>query len=141
MRRHRLAQPVAERAAVEPADLGEQRVVEHAAGGEHPDDVLRVLAEPVDPQRERRREAGRERAAAVGPRGEELLRVERVALAARVQPLDERRVGRRAEDVAELLGELVAASGRSRSIRSARTRSSSASSGRSGWRRCSSSGR
>ena len=109
VRRHRLSEPVAERPPVEPADLGEQRVVEHAAGGEHADDLLRVVAEPVDPQRERGGEARRERPASVRPGGQELLGEQRVALAARVQPLDERRVGRGAEDVAELLGELVAA--------------------------------
>ena len=42
------------------------------------------------------------------PRGQELLREERIALAARVQAVDERGLGRRAEDAGELLAQLVA---------------------------------
>ena len=127
--------------AVEPRDLREHRVVELAGRPrQHAHDLLRVVAEPLDPQRERVGQVRRQRAAPVESGGEQLLREQRVALAAGVEALDQRRLGRRAEDVRELLGQLVAREA-PRSIRSARTRSSSASSGRSGWRRCSSSGR
>ena len=100
---------VAQRAAVQPGHLGEHGVVELAAGRQDADDLLRVVAQPLDPQRERRGEARRQRAEAVEPGGQQLLGEQRVALAAGVQAVDERGLGRRAEDVRELLAQLVAA--------------------------------
>ena len=94
--------------AVQPRHLGEHGVVELPAGRQHAHDLLRVVAEPLDPQRQRRGQARRHGAAAVEPGGEQLLGEQRVALAAGVQPLDQRRVGRRAEDARELLAQLVA---------------------------------
>ena len=69
---------------------------------------LGVAEQPLDPQHERVAQALRRRAAAVEPGGEQLLGVERVALAALVQPLDQLLARRLAEDVGERLGQLVA---------------------------------
>ena len=107
--RDRLAQPVAQGGPLEPGHLGEHRVVERAAGRQHADHLLRGLPEPLDPQRQRGGEARRQCAATVEPGREQLLREQRVSLAARVEALDQGVVGRCAEDVAELLGQLVAA--------------------------------
>ena len=104
----RLAHALAQRAAVQAGDLGEHRIVELPAGGEHADDLLRVVAEPLDPQRQRVGEARRHRAEPVEAGGQELLGEQRVALAAGEQPVEQRAVGRGAEDVGELLCELVA---------------------------------
>ena len=123
-----------------PGDLAEHRVAERPARREHPHELLRVGRQLLDPQRERVGQARRHGAAAVDARGEELLREQRVALAAGEEPVDQRRVGLRAEDALELRHELVPREPAEVDAQRA-VRSRSASSGRSGWRRCSSSGR
>ena len=93
---------------VEPAGVGEQPWASRPAGGEQAQHLLRGLGEALDPQHQRVAQRGRQRAAPVEPGGEQLLGEQRVALAARVQALDQVGVGRAAEDVGERLGELVA---------------------------------
>ena len=102
-----LAQPLAQLARLEPCEATEQVVVERLAGqpAQH---LLGRLREPLHAQHERVAQRRRQRAAPVQPDGEQLLGEQRVALAARVEPLQQARVGRVAEDVLELLGHLVA---------------------------------
>ena len=105
----RLAQRVAQRRGVQAAGLGEQRVVERA----RPAASRRSASWAASPSASTRtisasRSVGGQRAAPVEPGGQELLGEERVALAAREQAVDQVGVGRRAEDVRELRGELVA---------------------------------
>ena len=104
-----LAQRLPQGTPVEPGDLGQHGVVELAARREHAHDLLRVVAEPLDPQRERGGEARRQRAEPVESGREQLLGEQRVPLAAGVEPVDEARIRGRREDLHKLLGELVAA--------------------------------
>ena len=108
VRLRRLAQRGADLGGVEPARLGEHGVGEHAPGREHPQHLLRRLAEPLDPHHQRVAQRARQPAATVEPRGEQLLGEQRVALAARVQALEQLGVGRAAEDVGEQVAELLA---------------------------------
>ena len=62
----------------------------------------------LDAQHQRVAQRVGRRAAAVEPGGEQLLAVQRVAARARPQPLQQVGLGRRAEDVGELVGELLA---------------------------------
>ena len=76
-------------------------------GREQPQHLLRRLAQALDAHHQRVAQRRREGAAAVEPGREQLLGEQRVALAARVQTLDQLGIGRRAEDVLEQVGELV----------------------------------
>ena len=131
---------VAQRPRLQSGHLGEHRVVEAPAGGEHAHELLRVA-----PSFSIRSASAAARLGGTAPRpsmpgGEELLREQRIALAARVQAVDQRGVGRASRGCSRAARASSSRVKPPRSIRSARTRSSSASSGRSGWRRCSSSG-
>ena len=103
-----LAQRVAQRALVEAAGPGQQRMVGPLADGDEPQDLLRGLGQVLDAQHQRVAQRVRRGAAAVEPGGEQLLAVQRVAARARPQPLEQVGLGRRAEDVGELAGELLA---------------------------------
>ena len=105
---HRVAQRVAQLARLHAARVGDELVVEPAAGGEEPQRLLRGLAEALDADHERVAQGRGQPAAPVEAGGEELLGEERVALAALEQAVDEVVRRRRAEDVLELLGQLVA---------------------------------
>ena len=105
----RLAQRGHERAAVHPADLAEQPVVDALADGEHAQDVLGGRVELLDAHHQRVAQGHRHRAATVDAGGEQLLGEERVALAAGVEAVDEAVVGCLAEDVLQRRGQLVAA--------------------------------
>src|SRR3954469_12309730 len=104
----RLAQGGEERRAVHAADLGDQRVVDALADREHAQDLLGGIAELLEADHQRVAEVLGQRAAAVDAGGEQLLHEKRVALAARVQTLDEVAGRSRAEDVLERRGQLVA---------------------------------
>ena len=104
-----LAQRADERGAVHAADVGERRVVDLLADGEDAQELLRRLAELLDADHQGVAERDRQRAAAVHAGGEQLLHEERVALAARVEALEQVAGGRLAEDVLEGGGELGAA--------------------------------
>ena len=103
-----LAHDGAQLGAAQPAGVGEHVVRQDARGREQPQHLLGGLAQALDPHHQRVAQRGRQPAAAVEPRREQLLGEQRVALAARVQALDELAVGRAAEDVLEQVGELVA---------------------------------
>ncbi len=100
----RLAQRVAQGARVERARLTDSSSWSIAAGDQQPQQLLRVGREPLDPQHQRVAQRRRQRAAAVEAGGEDLLGEERVALAADADPLDQGGVGRRAEQLRQLLG-------------------------------------
>jgi hypothetical protein len=104
----RRAQGLAQGARLEARGLGQQGMVEPAARRQHPQDLLGVLGEGLDAHHERVAQRRGQLPAPVQARGEQLLGEEWVALAAGVHALDVRLVGRRAEDVLELQGELVA---------------------------------
>ncbi len=104
----RLAHDRAQLGGAEAAGLREHAVRQPAPGRQHAQRLLRRLAEPLDPHHQRVAQRARQPAAAVEPRGEELLGEQRVALAARVQALEQLVVGRAAEDVGQQVGELVA---------------------------------
>ena len=120
VRLRRLADDRPQLGRAEPARLREHRVGQHAPRGEHAQHVLRRIAQALDAHHQRVAQRGREPAAAVEPRGQQLLGEQRVALAARVQALDELVVGRAAENVLEQLRELVA--GQPRQLDPARPR-------------------
>ena len=103
-----LAHDGAQLGAAEAAGVGEHVVRQDPRGGEQPQHLLGRLAEALDPHHQRVAQRRRQAAAAVEPGREQLLGEQRVALAARVQALDELGVGRPAEDVGEQVGELVA---------------------------------
>ena len=107
MRLGGLAQRGAQRGRIQAARLGEHVVRHAAAGGEQAQELLRGLPEALDAHHQRVPQRRRQRAAPVEPRGEQLLGEQRVALAAAEEARDELRVGVGAEDVGELLGELV----------------------------------
>ena len=104
----RLAQRHVQRFGLDPAHLGDHRLVERAAGGDHAGRRLRVGRQPLDPQHERVAQALRGRSPSVESGREQLLAVQRIALAALEQPLHELLARRLAEDVREHLGELLA---------------------------------
>ena len=104
----RLAQRAAQGGAVEIGGLVEQLVVEALADGERAQDLLRVLGQPLDAHHQRVAQRGGQRAAALAG-GEQLLHEQRVALAARVEAVEQLGAGRRTEDVLQRGGELVAA--------------------------------
>ena len=104
----RLAQRVAKRALVEAAGLRQQRVVGALGNGDEPQDLLRGLGQALDAQHQRVAQRVRRGAAAVEAGGEQLLAVQRVAARALPQPLQQVGLGRRAEDVGELVGQLGA---------------------------------
>ena len=104
--RHRLAQRVAQVGGVEPRHGSHQRVVGGGLAGEPADQLLRARRQPLHPQHQRVAQGRGQAAAPVETRGEDLLRVERVALAARIDALHELRLGAVTGDPLELLGEL-----------------------------------
>ena len=97
---------------VEPAGVGEQRVVGALGDGEHAQDLLRGVGEPLGADHQRVAQRRRQRAAAVAAGRQQLLGEQRVPLAAAVQALDERRLGCGVEDVGELIGQLGAGQAR-----------------------------
>jgi hypothetical protein len=76
------AHRVAQRARVDPGGLGEDRVIQPPAGCEHPQRLLGVRGQPLDPQHQRVAQGRRERAAPVRAGGEQFLGEQRVALRA-----------------------------------------------------------
>ena len=103
---HGLAQGRAQPRRVHAAGVRQQRLVQAAPGREHPQDLLRVLAQALDPHHQRVAQGRWHRPAPVQPGGQQLLGEERVALAAHPEPFHEGSVGRSAEDVRELLPQL-----------------------------------
>ena len=140
----RLAQRGAHLGGVEPARLGEHGVRRARARRRAPAATSCAgCAEPLDPHHQRVAQRARQPAATVEPRGEQLLGEQRVALAARVQALEQLGVGARRRGCRSSRS-ASSSRGQARELDPARravSRSSSASSGRSGWRRCSSSER
>ena len=104
----RLAQRRLQRLGIDAGDRADRRLVEPAAGGDRARGPLGLGGQALDPQQERVAEALRRGAAAVHPRGQQLLGVQGISLAAGEQAVDERVVRRRAKDVGEHLGQLVA---------------------------------
>jgi len=104
----RLAQRRLHGVELQPGDRRERSLVEHAPDRDHARNPLRVGRELLDPRDERVAQALGRGAAAVEPGREQLLGVERVALAALEQPVEQRLVGLGAEDVAQRLGQLQA---------------------------------
>ena len=92
----------AARAASSPLASASSSWSSAAPAAEQPQQLLRGSAEALDAQHQRVAQRRRQRAAPVEPGGQQLLGEQRVALAARVEAVDELGVGRRAEDVAEL---------------------------------------
>ncbi len=89
-----------------------ERAMAQASGhGQVAQHLLRGRREPLDAQHQRLAQGGRERAAAVGAGGHQLLGVQGVALRAGEQALHEIALGQLADDVLELLGELVLGEG------------------------------
>jgi hypothetical protein len=105
---HGLAQPLAQLAGVEVGQVAQQVVVQRLAG-EPAQDLLGGFGQPLHAQHQRVAQRRRQRPAAVEPHGQQLLREQRVALAARVEPLDQAGIRAAAEDVGQLLRHLVAA--------------------------------
>ena len=136
-----LAQRVAQGTRLEAARLVEQWMVEPLADRDESTAAPRGLGQPLHPQHQCVAQRVRRGAAAVEPRGQQLLAEQGVAARTRPQPLQQVGVGRVAEDVGQLLGQLVARERLERDAAGARVELDSASSGRSGWLRCSSSGR
>ncbi len=91
-----------------PGHLGDRRLVEAPADGDRAGGPLGIGGQPLDPQQERVAQALRGGAATVEPGGEQLLGIQRVALAASEQAVDERGARGVAEDVLERLRELPA---------------------------------
>jgi hypothetical protein len=85
------------------------QVVRHGAVGDRGDahDVLRRRRQPLHAHEQRIGERGGKLVAAAVRGGQELFRVQRIAVGAVKQPRDERRIGRGFEDAGELLGRLV----------------------------------
>ena len=138
----RLAQPVAQRAPVEPADLGQQRIVGPLGDRDEPQQLLRRARTAARRAASARRAAcpaprrgrrGRRRAA---PRSTAGCRPSASTAAPAARPPAARRGCPRAGRSSS-----ACVSGSSAIRRARGLRSSSASSGRSGWRRCISSGR
>ena len=102
-----LAHGVAQRALVEPARLGEHGVLQPLADRDEPQDLLRRLGQPLDPQHERVAQRVGGGAEAVDAGRQQLLREQRVAARALPQPVQQLGVGRFAEDVGQLVGQLV----------------------------------
>ena len=95
-----------QRVGLDPGHLGDRLLVERPPGGDRPRRGLGVIRQPLDPEHERVAQRLRRGAPAVQPGGQELLDVERVALAAHVQAVDQLLAGRLAEDVGQHLGQL-----------------------------------
>jgi hypothetical protein len=104
--RHRLAQRGSNGRGRQTGGVSEQTLVEAAACRQHPQHLLRLLAQALDAHHQRVAQRRRKRAAAVEPGRQQLLGEERVALAPCPEPLDQPVIGRRAEDVGELLAKL-----------------------------------
>ena len=99
------------RAASPPLDAGDardHRLVQRATDGDGTHCQSRGLAEPLDPQHECVAQALRRRAATVERGRHQLLDVQRVAVGACQQPIDQVRGGGLAEDVGQRLRELRA---------------------------------
>lgn len=94
--------------ALQPADRGQRRLVGGAGHRDRARHPLSVLAQTLDPHQEGIAQALGSGSPAVQPGGQQLLGVQRVALAAREQPLQHPHLGRRAQDVGQRLAELVA---------------------------------
>ena len=105
---HRLAQGILERAAVQPGDRGEHRLVGGAGDGDGARHALRVGGEALDAHQKRIAQALRGGPATVEPGRQQLLGEERVALAAGEQAVQQRAVGRGAEDIGQSLAQLGA---------------------------------
>jgi hypothetical protein len=103
----RLAQPFVQLAPLDAGGVLEQAVVEPAPDREHAQQLGRRRREALDAHHQRVAKRGGQRAAPVEAGGEQLLGEQRVALAARVQALDELGGGRCAQDVGERFGELL----------------------------------
>ena len=103
-----LPQRLAQRARIDPGGLGEHGVIEPAAGGEQPQQLLGRTRQALDPQHQRVAQRRRQRAAAVEAGRQQLLGEQRVALRAREQPAEQVLARGAAEDVGELLGQLGA---------------------------------
>ncbi len=105
---HRLAQRGQQGAAPELGDGRQGCLVERAPDGDGAGDALGVRREPLDARHERVAQALRGGAAAVESGRQQLLGEQRVALAAREQPLEQRPLGLGAEDVGQRLRQLIA---------------------------------
>jgi hypothetical protein len=103
---HRLAERLVQGVGLDPGDLRDRHLVEGAAGRNRPRGRLGVVREALDPQHERVPQRLGRGSAAIEPGRQEFLRVERVALAARVEPVDELPARWFSEDVRERLGQL-----------------------------------
>ena len=108
LRRDRLAQRLAQHPRIDAGCVGQDLVIEPPSGREQPQQLLRVLRQPLDPQHQRVAQRRRQRAAPVHPGRQQLLGEQRVALRAREQPVEQILARLGAEDVGELLGQLVA---------------------------------
>ena len=95
-------------ARVDVRSRGEDLVVQPPARGEQAEQLLRVGREPFDAQHQRVAQRRRQRPAAVHARRQQLLGKQRIALRAHEQAIEQVVAGRLAEDVAQLLGELLA---------------------------------
>ncbi len=101
-----LADRVLKRAGLDPGYRGDHGLLKAAADGYRAGRPLCLERKVLDPEHERVAKALRGGATTVETGREQLLGVQRVALAASVQAVDERVVGRRIEDVFEHLCEL-----------------------------------
>ncbi len=108
LRLDRFPQPGRQFGLVDPADGGEQGVVEPRRHGEHPQQRARPLRQAFDPQQQRVAQGGGEAATTVGAGREQLLGKERVAFAAVEEALDHLGVRGGADDVGELRRHLAA---------------------------------
>ena len=120
---------------LDPLELGDQLLLEPAADRDPAGGALGIRGEPLDPEHERVTEALGEGAPAVEPSGHELLGVERVALAAVVQPVNQSVSGSLAQDVGEDLDDLGAAERRELDPAHVLEAGELGEQGRTGWRR------
>ena len=104
-----LAQPLQQLGLVEPGQRGQQRVAHRVLDADDPHDLLRRGGEPLHARDEQVAQRLGQLLAAVGGRRQQLLGVERVALAALEQAVGEVVGGGRLEDRGDLRDQLVAA--------------------------------
>ncbi len=105
--RHRIAQRIAQIRGVEARHGRHEQMVGGGLAGEPADQLLRARGQPLHAQHQRVAQGRRQRAAPVESGGQDLLGVEGVSLAARVDPLHEVGVGAVTDDALELLAELL----------------------------------
>ena len=103
-----LAQRGVQRAMFDAGGLADHRLVQGPADGDDPGGALGHFGQALDPQHECVAQALGRGAAAVEARRQQLLGVQRIALAALEHALDQIRAGRVAENVGERLGQLGA---------------------------------